>query len=245
VVIISAAGLGLYLTSHDRSAGSGQTGLNTASAGASPRLSTVEEVSAGGTPARAGTGAGGSTGSAEAGAPPTGTSRLASAMLTPAAVGAGWSGRTAPNPPSRALCKAPLGFSGGDRASVLLVRSPDGVALQQDAFRGTKGQAAKVLAGVRTSAGTCSEWTGDENDAAVTYSFTTIANAKAIGDGSAEYRVERTSGSLTVHVVQVFVVQNEVLSILSYATLTPTTDADVAAAESLATQGAQKLATAP
>jgi hypothetical protein len=243
VVIAGAAGLGLYLTSHDGTGDSGQVGLNTSSAGASPRL-TVGDVSGSGTAARAATG--GSTGSAAAGAPPAAAGKLASAMLAPATLGAEWSNRTAAKPTEKAFCKAPLGFSGGERGSVLLVRSsPTAVAIQQDAFRGTKGQAATSLAAVRTSAGTCTTWTDVENGTGVTYTFTPIANAATIGDASAEYRVQRVSGSVTVYVVQVFVVQKDVLSILAYATVTPTTDADVAAAESWAAKGAERLAAAP
>jgi hypothetical protein len=165
------------------------------------------------------------------------------ALLTPADLGAGWTTSVNADAVSdEAFCKVPLGYSGGTSATVTLVRTTPVTVVKQDAFGGVRGAAAKALGTVRSST-TCKTWTSTENGDEVAYDVSGLGGRPTLGDDSAEYRVQATGNGITLHVIQVYVVRGDVLSILSYATAEPSTNADIAAAEALAARGAQRLAT--
>lgn len=164
------------------------------------------------------------------------------ALLTPADLGAEWTkSASADTVSDEAFCKVPLGYSRGTSATVTLVRTTPVTAVKQDAFGGVRGAAATALGTVRSST-TCTAWKATEDGDEVAYEVSPLRGRPTLGDDSAEYRVQATGNGMTSHVIQVYVVQGDVLSILSYATVEPSTAADIAAAEALAAKGAQRLA---
>jgi hypothetical protein len=216
-VIAAAAGIGLYLVSHPSS-----------EIAPTPDSGRVTNRSVG------------SESSPETGA--MSEAALSKAMLTPTDLGAGWTASQADAPSDEAFCGQSLGHPGGGRATVTLVRTAPIIALKQQAFSGARGGATGALATVRASTRKCTTWQDTSEN--VTYSFTPLTGRPSIGEDSVEYRIKMTGNGVTLHLVQVYVVQQEVLSTLSYGTLNPLSDTNIVAAESLAAKGAQRLAKA-
>jgi serine/threonine-protein kinase PknK len=175
------------------------------------------------------------------------TGTLPKSMLTAADLGTGFTAATPRQVSDETFCGRAVGYPSGERASVTYVRPRSGstsgsTGVTQEVFRGARGDAAKALNAVRSSARQCTFWPPTRNTAQVSYSFTPLAGRRTLGESSAEYRIESVTNRTVLHIVQVYVVQGDVLSILSYGTLTPSTDGDISLAESLAATGARRLA---
>lgn len=171
---------------------------------------------------------------------------LPTSMLVAADLGPGFAAVATPSPASdETFCGQSLGYANGERASVTYIRSGAQVtAVTQEAFRGVRGGAAKAMNAIRAAAKRCTTWRSAESTQQASYSFAPLTGRKGLGEDSAEYRIESTTNGTALHIVQVYVVQRDVLSILSYATVTPSTDSDFSVAESLAATGANRLAAA-
>ena len=170
---------------------------------------------------------------------------LTAALFTPTDLGAGWSKNDAASGPAsdQAFCNVPLGYSGGKNAAVTLIRTTPVTAVKQDVYAGgASGTGAKVLGTVRSSSTKCTKWNAVEEGDKVAYQVAPLDGRPTLGDDSVEYRVQATNKSLSLHVIQVYVVRGDALSIVSYATLAPSTDADIAAAESLAAKSVDRAA---
>jgi hypothetical protein len=179
-------------------------------------------------------------------APGSGTGPAASvqrALLTTADLGSGnWQTVDLQPGDDQAFCGRSLAVGQGSRSIVTMRRaSPAAVVSQQAALRGGGG-AVSLLAAVRASAAACATWKASESGAQVTYELTTRAAAPKIGEDSAEYLLSRSGATGTFHVVQVYVVQQEVLSVVSYATVAAISPTDLTYTESLARTGAGRLA---
>jgi hypothetical protein len=164
------------------------------------------------------------------------------ALLTPADLGTGgWQVVASAPFADEAFCAKPLAVGSGRRAAVTLRRAnPVSATSQQAVVR--PGDAAALLTAVRASAQGCSTWKATENGRQVSYLLQAVTKATRIGNDSAVYRVTRTGDGAALYAVQVYVVQGNALSVLSYATRTPSTGDDVTYAENLARTGAGRLA---
>jgi hypothetical protein len=115
--------------------------------------------------------------------------------------------------------------------------------VSQQAIRSPGGGAGGLLTSVRASAKGCGTWTAKEyGNQDATYTLAAKSEVPRIGEDSAAYLVTRTADGAALHVVQVWVVQGDVLSVLSYATAAPTSDTDTRYAEDLARTAAARLA---
>ena len=168
--------------------------------------------------------------------------RIQKALLGTADLGKGtW--RVAPSDAfgDQAFCNKALDIGTENRAVVTMVRSDPPAAVSQQAARRAAGVPATLLGTVRSSAKGCTTWKTTEDAVEVSYSVSPVTTAARIGDDSAEYLVQRT-GTETLHVVQVYVVQGDVLCVVSLATSAATSAADISFAEGLARTGVTRLA---
>jgi serine/threonine-protein kinase PknK len=176
-----------------------------------------------------------------------GSAAVAAALLTPADLGGtGW--RVVPSAATadQAFCNRTLPVGTGDRAAVTLQRGEPAAAASQRAALRVDGGAAQLLETVRSSANGCSAWTAVEGGEQVAYTLRALPAQRTIGQKSAEYVLTRTVRAVSLAVVQIYVVQDDVLSVVSYAGRATSggtaSNADVAFAENLARTGAQRLA---
>lgn len=185
------------------------------------------------------------SGSAPTGRGPSTSQALQQKLLTAANLGQGWREDTPDAPTDEAFCGKPLAYPGGTRGSVAFARESPPSAVLQNAYAGVKGQAAKALASVRSSARACSTWTGDKDGSEVTYTFKPLAGRGRLGDDSAAFEIQVSDGDVPFNAVQIYIVKGDILSILTYGVTASVTAADVAAAENFAAKGANRLATSP
>jgi len=168
--------------------------------------------------------------------------RIQRALLTTSDLGAGdWQVAGTDPVGDQAFCNKPLQIGTQDRAVTTMVRADPPAVVSQQGARRAKGVPASLLGSVRSSAQGCSTWTATEDGAEVTYTLKAVARPARLGDDSAEYLIQRSGGD-SLHVVQVYVAQGELLSVVSFATSAATTPADITYAEGLARAGMARLA---
>jgi Protein kinase domain len=172
-----------------------------------------------------------------------GTVDVQRAMLTTADLGPGdWRPVNLRPGVDQAFCGRSLAVGEGARGIVTMQRaSPVSVVSQLAALR-AGGSAATLLAAVRASARACTTWTATEHGDTATYQVSGRTASARIGADTAEFLLTRTAGDQTLHAVQVYVVADDVLSVVSYATAAPITPADVTYTEGLARTASGRLA---
>ncbi|HEY6797902.1 MAG TPA: serine/threonine-protein kinase [Kineosporiaceae bacterium] len=176
---------------------------------------------------------------------PAGSVDVQRSMLTTADLGPGdWHPVALRPGTDQAFCGRALPVGQGTRGIVTMRRtSPTSIVSQQAAVR-ADGGAVALLAAVRTSARVCTTWTATEAGGTAVYQVSPRTPTTRIGDDAAEFWLTRTAGDQSFHVVQVYVVAGDVLSVVSYAIASPITSGDVAYAEGLARTGSGRLAIA-
>jgi serine/threonine protein kinase len=186
----------------------------------------------------------GATAAAGATPAPTGPAgALARYMLTASALGAGWSPAASPATTDTAYCNQKLGVAGAPSGRMTATKTSPPTVTSQLAFRLGAARATTVLAGVRASAARCTSWTEQDGKRTDSYAQRGLVGRSVIGDDSAEYIVHM-SGQQDLYVVQIYVRSGATLSVLSYATLFPSTDVEIKVAESYAVAGTARLRSA-
>jgi hypothetical protein len=221
---------------------------DSAAPGGSPSPS-VSSSTAASIRALAGSGSANGTGSATSAATTSkstatsGGGTVQAAMLTAADLGTGW--ELVPSDATTdddAFCNKPMGSGNAQRGMVTFQRSSPVSVAAQHAFKFTGGSAKRILDQVRATADGCTTWQSTSGGSTLTYSLRPVNGAATIGDDSAEYLVGVTGGKVPMNVVQVFVAQGDTLSVVSYATLTPSTQADIDFTEKASTTAAARQA---